>query len=455
MGLAFGVAIVVGADRPRRRGRRRPRPAVRRHPARVGARADRGPHPRPLPARARRDDPGRLCHVLRHRRGARLHRRAEGDQPGPGDHGQPAGIPRFGPVLGIDAATGDPRTIDHRACRLGPEHPLPVDDAGSRTRWSRSAPRRPRRRSRSRRCSRSSTSGWSSTPGCSATSSRSSRPNGGPARVMPGTRSRRGSGLWVRGQLILMGTMGLATGMAYTVLGLPGALLLALIAALAEAIPIIGPLLGAIPAVLVAATVSPELAVIVAGVYIVIQLVEGSVLVPMVMRNTIGLSPLLVLLSLLVGAAVGGLVGAFLAVPDRRLDRDRAGPAAGARVVRRPGPGRDRDPRRGGARRVRAVAPRCRGRPGRIPGLTRVAVQTSAATAIPRECSPPRRSTSRRHSASRPASREGRRPASDPRMSRDRQPPADVRAVRRGSGRCRPSRGSRRRPPTRWPSDPR
>jgi len=122
-------------------------------------------------------------------------------------------------------------------------------------------------------------------------------------------------GLWVRGQLILMGTMGVATGVAYTVLGLPGALLLALIAAFAEAIPIIGPLLGAIPAVLVAATVSPELAVVVAGIYIVIQLVEGSVLVPLVMRNTIGLSPLLVLLSLLVGAAVGGLVGAFLAVP--------------------------------------------------------------------------------------------------------------------------------------------
>jgi predicted PurR-regulated permease PerM len=48
---------------------------------------------------------------------------------------------------------------------------------------------------------------------------------------------------------------------------------------------------------------------------VVIQLVEGSVLVPLVMRNTIGISPLLVLLSLLVGAAVGGLIGAFLAVP--------------------------------------------------------------------------------------------------------------------------------------------
>jgi predicted PurR-regulated permease PerM len=122
-------------------------------------------------------------------------------------------------------------------------------------------------------------------------------------------------GLWVRGQLILMGSMGVATGTAYAILGVPGALLLGLIAALTEAIPIVGPLLGAIPAVLVAATVSPELAVAVALIYLVLQLIEGNVLVPLVMRNTIGISPLLVLFSLLVGAEVGGLLGAFLAVP--------------------------------------------------------------------------------------------------------------------------------------------
>lgn len=122
-------------------------------------------------------------------------------------------------------------------------------------------------------------------------------------------------GLWVRGQLILMGAMGVATGTAYALLGVPGALLLGLIAALTEAIPIVGPLLGAIPAVLVAATVSPQLALVVALLYVVLQFLEGSVLVPMVMRNTIGISPLLVLLSLLIGSAAGGLVGAFLAVP--------------------------------------------------------------------------------------------------------------------------------------------
>jgi predicted PurR-regulated permease PerM len=122
-------------------------------------------------------------------------------------------------------------------------------------------------------------------------------------------------GLWVRGQLTLMATMGVMTGIAYSVLGVPGALLLALIAAITEAIPIVGPLLGAIPAVLVAATVSPELALIVAGIYVILQFVEGNVLVPIVMRNAVGISPLLILVSLLIGAAAGGFIGAFLAVP--------------------------------------------------------------------------------------------------------------------------------------------
>ncbi|HEY0443232.1 MAG TPA: AI-2E family transporter [Candidatus Limnocylindrales bacterium] len=122
-------------------------------------------------------------------------------------------------------------------------------------------------------------------------------------------------GMWVRGQLILMGSVGVATGTAYFALGLPSALLLGLIAGLMEAIPIVGPLLGAIPALLVAATSSPELALIVAAVYVVVQLVEGNVLVPLVMRNTIGLSPFLVIVSLLIGAAAGGIVGALFAVP--------------------------------------------------------------------------------------------------------------------------------------------
>ena len=122
-------------------------------------------------------------------------------------------------------------------------------------------------------------------------------------------------GLWVRGQLTLMFAIGIASGTAYWLLGLPSALLLGLFAGIAEGIPIIGPALGAIPAILVALTVSPELAIVVAVVYIILQVLEGNVLVPIVMRNTIGLSPFVVLVALLAGGAVAGILGAFLALP--------------------------------------------------------------------------------------------------------------------------------------------
>jgi len=122
-------------------------------------------------------------------------------------------------------------------------------------------------------------------------------------------------GMWVRGQLILMATIGIGAATVYSILGVPAALLLGLIAAIAEAIPIVGPLLGAIPAILIAATISPQLALAVAGAYLVLQLIEGNVLVPLVMRNTTGISPFLVILSVLIGGAAGGFVGALLAVP--------------------------------------------------------------------------------------------------------------------------------------------
>jgi predicted PurR-regulated permease PerM len=148
-------------------------------------------------------------------------------------------------------------------------------------------------------------------------------------------------GLWVRGQLILMGTIGIATGIAYSVIGLPAALLLALIAAITEVIPIVGPLIGAVPALLVATTMGPETVVVTLGIYFLLHLVEGNVLVPLVMRNSVGLSPFLVLLSLLVGGTVGGILGAVVAVPivagitvvlERLQDRDTPVPIDPAAV---------------------------------------------------------------------------------------------------------------------------
>ncbi|HUP83908.1 MAG TPA: AI-2E family transporter [Candidatus Limnocylindria bacterium] len=123
-------------------------------------------------------------------------------------------------------------------------------------------------------------------------------------------------GAWVRGQLIIMGSVGLATTIAYFVIGLEGALLLGLIAAVAEAIPLVGPALGAVPALIVAAlTGRIEVVILVAVVYVIIQVVEGNILVPVVMHNTIGVPPFLVVISILAGAAIAGIAGALLSVP--------------------------------------------------------------------------------------------------------------------------------------------
>ncbi len=122
-------------------------------------------------------------------------------------------------------------------------------------------------------------------------------------------------GQWVRGQLTLMALMGVTTGVVYTLLGLPASLALGVAAGLLEAVPIVGPILGAIPAILVAAVVRPDLVLAVAAIYLAVQIAESNIVVPLVMRNTVGLSPFVVIVSIMVGATLGGLFGAFIAVP--------------------------------------------------------------------------------------------------------------------------------------------
>ncbi len=122
-------------------------------------------------------------------------------------------------------------------------------------------------------------------------------------------------GGWVRGELILMLAIGIMAGVGFTLLGLPNAALLAVAAALFEIIPMLGPVLAFAPAVLVALTIDPTKAVVVVVYALVIQQLESNVLVPRVMREAVGVSPLTVLLGILVGSALYGLPGAFLAVP--------------------------------------------------------------------------------------------------------------------------------------------
>lgn len=123
------------------------------------------------------------------------------------------------------------------------------------------------------------------------------------------------TGLWLLGQIALGFIIFLATAAGLLVLGVPYALLLALIAGALEIVPMLGPILSAIIAVTVTLFVSPLLALKVLVLFVLIQQLENNLLVPRVMSQTVGISPLTVLLALVLGGKLLGLVGALLAVP--------------------------------------------------------------------------------------------------------------------------------------------
>lgn len=122
-------------------------------------------------------------------------------------------------------------------------------------------------------------------------------------------------GSWVLGEFFLMLCIGVFVYIGLFFLHVDFALPLAIIAGILEIVPIIGPILSAIPAVLVAFSVSPFLAFLVVILFIVVQQLENNLIVPFVMKKSVGLSPLVTMLSLMVGARFAGVVGAMLSVP--------------------------------------------------------------------------------------------------------------------------------------------
>jgi predicted PurR-regulated permease PerM len=122
-------------------------------------------------------------------------------------------------------------------------------------------------------------------------------------------------GGWLLGQIALSLTVGLVSYVALSLLGIEGALLLAVIAAIGEVIPIVGPIAAAVPAVIVALTQSPLLALATAGVYLGIQQLENNLLVPKIMERAVNLHPLAVVLALIAGGDLLGIAGAIVAVP--------------------------------------------------------------------------------------------------------------------------------------------
>lgn len=122
-------------------------------------------------------------------------------------------------------------------------------------------------------------------------------------------------GAWLRGQVFLCYTIGLMSWLALTLIGLPNALPLALIAGILEAFPTIGPIISSIPAIIVALTISPGMALTVAIIYIIIQLLENNIVVPKVMERAVGINPIVVIIAVSAGATLMGLTGALLSIP--------------------------------------------------------------------------------------------------------------------------------------------
>ena len=122
-------------------------------------------------------------------------------------------------------------------------------------------------------------------------------------------------GAYVRGQLLIMGVTGVGSFVGLVLIGVPFALPLAIFAFLTEAIPIAGPLISGVAMIVVAFTQSPLQGLLAVALVAIIQQAESLVLVPVIQGRLISISPVVALLAVLAGSAIGDIPGAILAIP--------------------------------------------------------------------------------------------------------------------------------------------
>ncbi|MED4585583.1 AI-2E family transporter [Brevibacillus choshinensis] len=122
-------------------------------------------------------------------------------------------------------------------------------------------------------------------------------------------------GNYIHGQMMVALIVGVFAYLGYWLVGMPYPFVLATFVCLTNIIPYIGPLIGAAPAVVVALTISTKMLLFVLAVNIVIQVVEGNILSPNIVGRSLHLHPLLIIMALLAGEAIGGIIGLIVAVP--------------------------------------------------------------------------------------------------------------------------------------------
>lgn len=122
-------------------------------------------------------------------------------------------------------------------------------------------------------------------------------------------------GKWAGGQLLLMLIVGTGVYLGLLLLKIPYALPLALLAGLLEIIPNLGPILATVPAALIGFGISPFTGFGAIAVAFLVNQLENYILIPKIMQKSAGISPLLVLISMAVGAKLMGVIGVVIAVP--------------------------------------------------------------------------------------------------------------------------------------------
>lgn len=120
---------------------------------------------------------------------------------------------------------------------------------------------------------------------------------------------------WLVGKGASMLFIGILTWIGLSIIGVPLALTLGLIAGLLSFIPNFGPILSAVPAILLAFIDSPIKALYVLILFIIVQLIESNVATPMIERRTVELPPVLTIISQLALAILFGAVGLIIATP--------------------------------------------------------------------------------------------------------------------------------------------
>jgi len=120
---------------------------------------------------------------------------------------------------------------------------------------------------------------------------------------------------WLFGQAIAMVVVGLLTWSGLAALSVSSALALGLFAGLAEFVPVLGPIIAAMPALVIAFSQDPKLALWVLALFLVIQQIEGNILQPLLQRELVSLPPAVVLFSIVAFAVLFGVMGALLAAP--------------------------------------------------------------------------------------------------------------------------------------------